>query len=327
MPPVRAARADGGGRGLAPRTTTALGDVREGGTWSRRQRWKNDAIWTLARGALALAGWLPRGAVRAICVAVARAVWAASGALRRRVRGSLQAGLGRAPSGAEVRRVFARAGETLADTLALLDPGEPAGRGLRLDAASRQAFADALAEGRGVVFVTAHLGPWERLAAVLAAEGFPVAAVARESYDPRFTALYERVRAPRGVRSIYRGPAAAKRVVRELRRGGAVGFLADLPGRSPSAEVELFGRPRRVSTGPLAMAAATGAAVVVGTPWRAADGALEVRVRRLPGPAAAAMQDVLAAELASELSRRIASEPEAWLGHFHPELRRCDDRR
>ncbi|MEJ7730490.1 MAG: hypothetical protein WKG00_14870 [Polyangiaceae bacterium] len=300
-----------------------LADLREGGTWSRRQRWKNDLIWALASGALRMAQFLPASVQRTLCVAVACAVWAASGRLRRRVRASLEAGLARTPTGHEVRAVFARTGETLADTLALLDGAEPAGRTLRLDEESRRVFAAALAEGRGVVFVTAHLGPWERMAAVLAGAGFPVAAVARQSYDPRFTALYERVRAPRGVKSIYRGPHAARHVVRELRRGGAVGFLADLPGRSPSREATLFGRLRAVSTGPASLAAATGAALVVGTPQRAWDGALAVQVRRVDVAGASDVHELLAVEL----GRRIAADPASWLGHFHAELQHCEDRR
>jgi Kdo2-lipid IVA lauroyltransferase/acyltransferase len=317
-------RAEARGGGVEPAEARSGGfDLREGGTWSRRQRWKNDLIWVLARGALRLVRALPAGALRAACVAAACAAWAGSGRMRRRVRASLAAGLGRAPVSREVRRVFARAGETLADTLALLDAAEPAGRTLRLEDESRRVFAAALAEGRGVVFVTAHLGPWERMAALLAAEGFPVAAVARQSYDPRFTELYERVRAPRGVRSIYRGASAARRVIRELRRGGAVGFLADLPGRSPSREATLFGRRRALSAGPASLAAATGAAVVVGTPQRAADGVLEVQVRRLEADGCADAHELLAIEL----GRRIAAEPEAWLGHFHPELQHREDRR
>jgi KDO2-lipid IV(A) lauroyltransferase len=300
-----------------------LADLREGGTWSRRQRWKNDVIWAVASGALRLAQRLPARALRTLCVAAGFAAWASSARLRRRVRASLADGLSRAPTRRQVRAVFARAGETLADTLALLDAAEPAGRTLRLDEESRRVFATALAEGRGVVFVTAHLGPWERMAAVLAAEGFPVAAVARQSYDPRFTALYERLRAPRGVKSIYRGVHAARRVVRELRRGGAVGFLVDLPGRSPSREATLFGRPRALSTGPASLAAATGAAVVVGTPQRGGDGALAVQVRRLEVTGASDVHELLAVEL----GRRIAAEPESWLGHFHAELRHREDRR
>ena len=59
---------------------------------------------------------------------------------------------------------------------------------------------DALAEGRGMVFSSAHLGPWERVAASLVAAGLPLTAVAREAYDPRLTSIYDRLRGGRGSR-------------------------------------------------------------------------------------------------------------------------------
>jgi len=95
-----------------------------------------------------------------------------------------------------------------------------------------------------VVYVSAHLGSWERMAALLVDEGFPVATVARESYDPRLTLLYERLRAPAGSAPSYRGrPGAVTAIVRELREGRAVGFLIDLPARVRSLREPLFGRP------------------------------------------------------------------------------------
>src|SRR5262249_6425792 len=135
---------------------------------------------------------------------------------------------------------------------------------------------------------SAHLGPWERLAALLVDHGFPVATVARESYDPRLTALYERLRGPRGVRSIYRGSAGAVRsVLRELRAGGAVGFLVDIPGRVPCARARLFGGDSWLPLGPVRVALASGAAVVVGTcapppPSRAKPGRACVKITRIP---------------------------------------------
>jgi KDO2-lipid IV(A) lauroyltransferase len=194
---------------------------------------------------------------------------------------------------------------------------------MTMDAASHAVFRDALAEGRGVVYVAAHLGPWERMAALLVEEGFPVATVARESYDPRFTALYERIRAPRGVRSIYRGrPGAATAIVRELRAGRAVGFLIDLPSRVRSIRAPLFGVETSVAIGAARIALARGAAIVVGTPMPGAtDGRLELLVERVsthdlaPGPADEA---TLTRRLARLLEARIAARPEAWLGLFAP---------
>ena len=56
------------------------------------------------------------------------------------------------------------------------------------------AHGQARREGRGVLFPSAHLGPWERVAPSLVACGVPLVTLARESYDPRFSRLYERLR-------------------------------------------------------------------------------------------------------------------------------------
>ncbi len=298
-------------------------DVREGGTWTSRQRLKNDALYALVRATLAIVRRAPRCLVALLCRALGVLAWALLGRERRLVRARLAAGLGEPAPQRRVRAAFLAAGDVLADTLALLDPREPAGRTMAMNAASRAVLRDALAEGRGVVYVAAHLGPWERMAALLVAEGFPVATVARESYDPRFTALYERLRAPRGVRSIYRGrPGAATAIVRELRAGRAVGFLIDLPSRVRSIPAPLFGVTARLPVGAARIALARGAAVVVGTPAPAGpDGRLQLLIERVPandltpGPRGDA---TLTARLARALEAQIAARPEAWLGLFAP---------
>ena len=298
-------------------------DVREGGTWTSRQKRKNDALYALARAALAMVRRAPRALVALLCRALGLLAWALLGRERRLVRARLEAGLGEAAPPRRVRAAFLAAGDTLADTIAPLDPREPAGRTMTMDAASRAVLRAAIAEGRGVVYVAAHLGPWERMAALLVAEGFPVVTVARESYDPRFTALYERLRAPRGVRSIYRGrPGAATAIVRELRAGRGVGFLIDLPSRVRSIRAPLFGVMASLPVGAARIALARGAAIVVGAPAPAGpDGRLQLLVERVPahdltpGPHGDA---ALTARLARALEARIAARPEAWLGLFAP---------
>jgi KDO2-lipid IV(A) lauroyltransferase len=270
------------------------------------------------RAALAVTARLPHAIVAAICRALGAIAYLILPRERALCRARLSAGIGAAVPEARVRAAFRRAGAILADTLALLEPRERAGRTLRLDPEGRDAFRAALDRGRGVVFVCAHLGPWERLAALLAEEGFPVATVARESYDPRLTRLYERLRAPRGVRSIYRGsPRAARAILAELRAGRAVGFLIDLPSRVPSARAPLFGADADLPVGAARIALARRAAVVVGT---CAPGGY-VRIAAVDttdlgrGPAGEA---ALQARLASALTARIAADPEAWLGLYAP---------
>lgn len=293
------------------------GDLREGGRWTARQRIKNDLVHAAVRFGLAVARFAPHALLRFGCGALGLFAYAVLGRERRRARRRLLA-LGGGASRLTVLRAFLRAGELLADTLALLDPAESPSHRLSLDPGSREAFRAAFAEGRGVVFITAHLGPWERMAALLSAEGFPVATVARESYDPRLTRCYERLRSPRGVRSIYRGGLrAAFAMVRELSAGRALGFLVDLPGRVPCVQVALLGEPRRFPVGPVRIALARRAAVVVGT--ASSVGERLVRIERV---ATADLDRGLAGETALTerivelLGQRLAASPTEWLGLF-----------
>ena len=94
-----------------------------------------------------------------------------------------------------------------------------------------------------------------------------------------------------------------------------MGFLIDLPGRSPALECRLFGARSRVATGPARLAASLGARVLLGTPVPAAEGGFEVLIERLE-PAEGATADDLTCSFAAALSRRIEAHPEAWIGLF-----------
>lgn len=303
-------------RGLGRSPIETARDVRLGETWTPRQRFKNDLIYAVVCAALFVIERLPRRLVAAFCRALGALAWLLLRRERAVARARLEAGLGGPVPPARVRAAFTRAGAILADTLALLDPRERAGFGLTLDPDGAAAFRAALAAGRGVVFVSAHLGPWERLAALLAEEGFPVATVARESYDPRLTRLYDRVRGPRGVRSIYRGRAGAvTAIVRELREGRAVGFLIDVPARVPSAPATLFGAPADIPVGAARIALSRRAEVLLGT--CAPRGIVRIeRIQTADLPRGRAGEQILIDRLARALDARIAADPEAWMGLF-----------
>jgi len=212
-------------------------------------------------------------------------------------------------------QVFCGLGEDLADAVRLLrDPGR-ADIGLGLDGSSEELLRSLHGRGRGVVYATAHLGPMERMAAVVAERGLPVVTLARESYDPRFTELYEKLRAARRVRTIYRGKTGADRaIVRALRAGSLVGFPMDLEGRGMQCvTVTMLGQERRLPVGPARIALRTGAALVVGTPERRASG-MVVTVEEIdPGDAGAEGADAaLTQRLATVLDRRIRALPERW---------------
>jgi len=145
-------------------------------TWARRQRWKNDAIHFAARHAIELGLALPRAWLPAVGAAVGRVALALLSDARRRTIENLSIvhpELDRGHRVALARDIFRTLGENLTDTLALLDPTESPDRTLGITSDSIATLELALGEGRGVVYATCHLGPWERMAALLAERGFP----------------------------------------------------------------------------------------------------------------------------------------------------------
>ncbi|MCP4869979.1 MAG: hypothetical protein GY898_14805 [Proteobacteria bacterium] len=83
-------------------------------------------------------------------------------------------------------------------------------------------------DGRGVVVLSAHLGPWEAGAAELAARGLRPAVIAAPwPRLPRTERRIASLRADHGVASIPRGTAGWREATRHLRRGGSVVVLID----------------------------------------------------------------------------------------------------
>ena len=282
-------------------------DLREGGRWTGLQRAKNDAIYVAAATSLALAVRLPAPWLRTLGRSLGRLAHVAAPALRRLARANVARAfpdLGDADRDALVSRAYVRLGEHLGEAVASLAPSRAAAP-LALAEGAREALDEALAEGRGVLFASAHLGPWERVAETLTAAGLPFTAVAREAYDPRLDAIYARLRAGRGVRTIYRGRAgAAAAMLRTLRSGGILGIPMDLASRVPSVEVPFLGVPAPTPVGPARLALRVGAAVVVGTAAPGPDGPVLVAARIPTRDLAGRGKDEAAAH---ELTARLAA--------------------
>jgi KDO2-lipid IV(A) lauroyltransferase len=286
--------------------------VREGGRWSGPQRAKNLVLYGLASSVLAVTSRLPSAVLAGVGRGVGLFVWAVTPRLRRLAAANVARALPEiAPAArtAFVRRVYVRLGALLGETVAALDPRRPLDP-LPLLPGARACLDEAVAEGRGVVFASAHLGPWERVAASLVAAGVPLSVVAREPYDARFQRLYDRLRAGRGVRAIYRGRAGSGRtMVRVLRAGGVLAVPMDLASRVPSVEVPFLDVPAPTPVGPARLALRTGAAIVVGTVAPNHDG-LGITFKRLQ--VSGADERELSARINEELSARIRALPEAW---------------
>jgi KDO2-lipid IV(A) lauroyltransferase len=294
-------------------------DLREGGEWTTLQRSKNDALWLLASLALVATRPLPLFALRALGRAIGHTAHLLVGGARRTARDNVARvfpELGTRAQHALVRRCFLSMGELLAETVAMLRTrGSPPM--LVVSADAQAVLGEARAEGRGVLFASAHLGPWERVAASLVAAGVPLVALVRESYDPRFSGLYERLRGAHGVRVVWRAsPGAAARILRTLRAGGVLGVPMDLRSRVPSCDAPFLGHPAPTAVGPARIALRARAPVVVGTAAPGPDGSLVVTATRIDSsglPRDKGGAHELTRRINAELSRRILALPHAWV--------------
>jgi Kdo2-lipid IVA lauroyltransferase/acyltransferase len=300
-------------------------DLREGGRWTFAQRAKNDVIWLLASAAVATLGRLSPRALRAAGAALGAVAHTILPGTRRLAERNVARALPELDARARrelVSRSYRTLGGYLGDAVAMLDPRRPIDS-LPYAAGAREALDLAIAQRRGVVFASAHLGPWERVAATLIASEVPFTAVAREAYDPRLTRLYDRLRGGRGLPTIYRGaPGAAARLLRTLRRGGVLGIPMDLASRVPSLEVPFLGHLARTPVGPARLALRTRAEVVVGVPAPGAEvaGALELAITRIATEdldASSESERILSTRINDALSMRIRALPASWVW-MHP---------
>lgn len=298
-------RAHAHAKAPAPRPDHRLGE-----TWTPAQRRKNDAIYRLATAATSLFALAPRACAAPLGRLLGTLVWAAWARGRRDITRGLRAA---AITDVGAHDVLRGLGVNLVDTVRLLGPAPAREAGWTFDETSRASLASAVAAGRGVVFATAHLGAWERMASGLVEEGFPITTIARESYDPRFHRLYERLREARGVQVLYRGaPGFGTALVRSLRSGRIVGFPMDIAGRGVrTVAVPFFGAPRALPIGPATLVKRTGAALVVGTPTRSSEAGVSVRIARI-APESADSAAALTATLAAALEARIRALPCEW---------------
>ena len=297
-----------------------MGDRRLGEDWTWRQRWKNELLFRVATAGLWAARCMSDALRRKCGQQLGRLVSWVWRAGRAQVLHRLSLAFG-ASAPVSVGDVFEALGQDLADTLSLFSSSVRASDLMPLALEGRVVLNEALRSGRGAIFVTAHLGAIDVMAASVAECGYRVATLARESYDPRFTALYDELRKPRGIRSIYRGRAGAEvTIVRLLREGMLVGFPIDLVGRGMRAcSVPFLRDVVPIASGPVVISRRLGVPIVVGSPALTKSG-MQVTVEPFDPSLCVGVGEAAVVEgLASVLERRIRALPAHWLWMHRPD--------
>ena len=126
-----------------------------------------------------------------------------------------------------------------------------------------------IGRGRGMVFVTGHVGSWELMARRVARAGIPNAVIAKAGDDPKLNALAERFRAEGGVTTLWREDRATGRaLIRTFREGKALGILIDQDTKVQGVFAPFFGRLAYTPRAAADLAMRFAAPVVVATTRR-----------------------------------------------------------
>jgi KDO2-lipid IV(A) lauroyltransferase len=187
-----------------------------------------------------------------------------------------------------------------------------------------EALDAALAEGRGAIAVTGHVGNWELLAAWASAIGYPITVVVRRVNDLRFHSLIVGFRAAAGIEILVRDDPKFLTGVRDaLGRNRVVAMLVDQDTRGAGVFVPFFGRPAHTPPG-AAMLALRGRVPVVSVfIERRPDGGHVVRVARIADDAPRGRDGVreLTARMTAAIEAQIRRNPAEWVW-WHERWRR-----
>jgi KDO2-lipid IV(A) lauroyltransferase len=171
----------------------------------------------------------------------------------------------------------------------------------------------------GAICLTAHLGSWELLVAVMAAHGIPIAVIQRPRDNPLLDELVAEIRGHNGAEMLPRG-SAARAALRGIRDGKVVAMVLDQnASRREGVFVPFFGRPACTRDGPARIAMRTGAPVFPVFIERI-GGSGRHRVRVQPplelapegaDPAAALVENV--ARMTAAIETAIRGCPDQWI--------------
>lgn len=115
-------------------------------------------------------------------------------------------------------------------------------------------FKQALNEGHGVVILTAHIGNWEWLSAALTFSGIPLTAIIKRQPNDQHTVLLNEFREMVGVEVFARGTSELVGAAKSLKKGKALGFLADQDAGPGGAFIEFLNKPASTPLGPAVFA-------------------------------------------------------------------------
>jgi KDO2-lipid IV(A) lauroyltransferase len=187
----------------------------------------------------------------------------------------------------------------------------------------------AMAQGKGLIVITGHIGCWELLAGYFSGRGYRLNVVGRELWEKRMNEKLLRVRESMGYRTIDRD-TGGKEVIRALRDKQVVAVLIDQHTRVSGVYVPFFGRPAHTPVGVAKLAVATGAPILPMAIYMRRSG--RHRIRILPAlemPAGPMGKEEQIVEITTRCSKAVEEliryDPKQWVW-FHDRWREAEEK-
>jgi KDO2-lipid IV(A) lauroyltransferase len=223
--------------------------------------------------------------------------------------------LGAPERGALARANFRHLGETVLECCRLFF-GPAGAMHARVRIEGVEHIKAALAEGRGALYLTAHFGNWELLAASHLGAGLPpLNVVIRPLDNPFLDALVARGR-ERGQLRLIPKRAAVKGVQAALARGECVGILLDQNAGRQGVFVPFFGEAASTSRSLAVLALKTGAPVVPAFIHRVPDGDHQITLEPPLALCRTGQRDrdvvLNTARFTEVIERQVRTHPEQW---------------
>ena len=176
----------------------------------------------------------------------------------------------------------------------------------------------ALAKGKGVLLLSAHLGNFFLVGCRIAVDGLPAFVLVNQPRDGRFADLMDEYRREARQNTIHARPRqrALREITQVLRRNQIAVVIADEYRSGSGIEVCLFGKTVIARRGPVSLALRTGAAVVPACMVRQADDSLrlviepELELKRDERDAESIRENTV--RITRWLERTVRSYPEQW---------------
>lgn len=138
---------------------------------------------------------------------------------------------------------------------------------------------EALAAGKGVITVTAHLGNWELGGTVIALLGYPLWAVALPHKHKKVDNFFNFQRESKGIKIIPLGKAA-RTCLNILRENKVVALVGDRDFSGMGLTIDFFGKLTLLPEGPAAFSLKTGATIVPGFMLRNKDDSFTLKFEK-----------------------------------------------